>query len=343
GGETPHALSYDDVRETIRWYPAGDPPPTGTFVPWRFERTREGELGMDADLFGSRAGVELTWHRSLSRSLLLIDRSGYPRPIADQSGRSRTSGVEGRLFGQILERPGFRWDASLALSARSQHMLGPSIPLWSQPNFGVREQPESGYPIGALWVLPYSFADANGDGIIAYEELSLPNGIGGYVYRGPVDPTREAALQSTLRLRRGVQLSALVDHRGGMWKVNATGIQRCWYKACRAAQDPATPLDEQARAVLAMYGGGALGFVEDASFTKLREVAVAFDAPARWAAAVGAGSLRVTVAGRNLATWSSYGGPDPEVGSGGTLFPGAIDEFTQPLPRYFTARLTANW
>ena len=49
--------------------------------------------------------------------------------------------------------------------------------------------------------------------------------------------------------------------------------------------------------------------------------------------------MTFTLAGRNLLTLTSYKGLDPEVNAHGTEGAGFEDLFTQPLPRYWTARL----
>jgi len=91
---------------------------------------------------------------------------------------------------------------------------------------------------------------------------------------------------------------------------------------------------------LAAWRAGTLaGWVESASFLKLRELSVAFTAPATWAGRLGAASMTFTLAGRNLLTLTSYKGLDPEVNAHGTEGAVVEDLFTQPLPRYWTARL----
>ncbi len=47
-------------------------------------------------------------------------------------------------------------------------------------------------------------------------------------------------------------------------------------------------------------------------FAKLREVSVSYDFPDGWASTIGAERLSMTVAGRNLHTWTDFGGIDPE-------------------------------
>ena len=61
------------------------------------------------------------------------------------------------------------------------------------------------------------------------------------------------------------------------------------------------------------------------------------------AAHLGAADMALTVSGRNLATWTSYRGLDPEVNASGPEGLTREDLFTQPLARYWTARLDLSF
>ncbi len=90
-------------------------------------------------------------------------------------------------------------------------------------------------------------------------------------------------------------------------------------------------------------GHPADGFVEDASFWKLREVSLGLTALERWAGSIGAKNLTLTLAARNLATWSPYSGPDPEANAAyyGSL--GVYDDFGLPAERQLITRLDIGW
>jgi hypothetical protein len=45
---------------------------------------------------------------------------------------------------------------------------------------------------------------------------------------------------------------------------------------------------------------------------KLREVSANYALPDRWASAIGASRASVSLSGRNLHTWTRYGGLEPE-------------------------------
>jgi hypothetical protein len=90
--------------------------------------------------------------------------------------------------------------------------------------------------------------------------------------------------------------------------------------------------------------GTEAGFVEDADFVKFRELAVTLNAPSQWAGRMGVASVSLTLAGRNLKTWTDYTGFDPEANENASNTNFSTDEFnTQPQVRYFTARVNVGW
>jgi len=94
-------------------------------------------------------------------------------------------------------------------------------------------------------------------------------------------------------------------------------------------------------------------FVEDASYTKLREASVGF----RLGALAGLrGDWSINLVGRNLKTWTDYTGFDPEVGFGavsgtggsganssGSALVNAVDAFQFPNTRSFTFSLSTSF
>ena len=168
---------------------------------------------------------------------------------------------------------------------------------------------------------------------------------------GGAVPTRELSVAPTLTLFRRVTLSALLDYRGGFKQYDANDAVRCAtvsLRNCRAVYDPTAPLTEQAAAVASRieFDTGQIDdtpYIYDADFWKLREVAITVAAPHRWAERVAASDVRLTFAGRNLATWTSYPGLDPEMNAtpSDPLVRG--DFSTQPPVRYLTARVDVTW
>ena len=148
--------------------------------------------------------------------------------------------------------------------------------------------------------------------------------------------------------RNRVHVGGLLDYRGGFLQNNFTEYFRCTSSAannCDAINDPSVPLDQQARAVAArtpQFGATGAGFIEDASFLKLRELSLSYIAPVSWARAMRASTLSFALAGRNLATWTDYSGIDPELNGNGQSDQ-AIDFLTQPPVTYWTFRVNVGF
>ena len=89
------------------------------------------------------------------------------------------------------------------------------------------------------------------------------------------------------------------------------------------------------------------GWIEKADFWKLREISLTFNAPQSLVDMTRvARSLSISVAGRDLKTWTDYSGIDPEsniptsvaaADDPGRFF--TADLFTVPLPRTFIVRV----
>jgi len=144
------------------------------------------------------------------------------------------------------------------------------------------------------------------------------------------------------------RVSATFDRRSGQKLFNNTAYFReVSIGNGAAAQTPTSSnLRTQAAATAGRFSGSNFtydGFIEDASFTKLREVAVILSLPRRFAARAGAASAELTLAGRNLKTWTNYSGVDPELNAIAQAQFSTQDFLTLPQVRYFTARLALSF
>ncbi len=91
------------------------------------------------------------------------------------------------------------------------------------------------------------------------------------------------------------------------------------------------------------FGGNAVDFIEDAGFTKLREVSVGYTFVQPWVSrSLGLSSIDLRVAGRNLATWTHYSGIDPETQLGGATLVGGFDWFNNPQARSLVVTVGLN-
>ncbi|MBA3969895.1 MAG: hypothetical protein H0X52_07325, partial [Gemmatimonadetes bacterium] len=212
-----------------------------------------------------------------------------------------------------------------------------------------------GYPLGGYWARPFvSFADNNGDGLISRVNCpGAPRLAGGpecevvlgdsAEFRGTPFPTRELSFQTNATLFNVVKLSTLFDYKGGHKLFNSTEEFRCSsFFTCETVQNRNSPLAEQARFAARLLGT-LDGYFEDADFVKWREAAVTFMVPESFNQRLGVRGLGLTLAGRNLKTWTDYSGFDPELNGAGQANFSSFDFLTQPPVRYFTARVNFNF
>jgi hypothetical protein len=145
--------------------------------------------------------------------------------------------------------------------------------------------------------------------------------------------------------KRVVRVVGQLDYKGGYVVQNLTERFRCnsfFNSADR--NDPNAPLERQARCVAAQAGANQtfFGYVEDGSFTRLREVSVSLRVPERFVSRIrGAESLNLTFAARNLALWTDFTGIDPEASYG----QGNVQQnfLTQPPVRSFALRANVGF
>jgi TonB-dependent SusC/RagA subfamily outer membrane receptor len=315
--------------------------PIGTPVPHIDpERTASTELGVDATLLRGRVGAQVTYYNARSRVLgttPTVLSSGFG--IAFMNGTIRNRGIEATLTGKLLNAPGIGWDVVLSLWGNQNRLV--ELGLAPQISW-VEQRAVLGYPVGGYWAPAIiGFADANGDGIIVQQEVVTGRD---WVWAGTPYPTQGAMLISQWRLGGPLRAALTLDYRAGQRLFNEAAYDRCAYGTCRAAVDPGTPLAEQARAVVPTP---TIDYFEDADYLKLREVALLFSLPPETAAVLHARSATITLAGRNLATWTKYSGGDPESGSYGTIVPGRprtiADDGALPVPHTWTLRLDLSY
>jgi len=314
------------------------------------EKSKELELGFDASFFSDRINLEATYFRKSTKDALiarvLAPSLGVSTTRLENLGSVNNRGVEITVNARVINTPQVAWDFTLAGSKIKNELdqLGVGIPPVIS---GIQRHTEK-YPLGGFWERKYTFDDANDDGIITLAEVTVEPTA---TFVGSPTPTREASLSQTLSLFRGaVRLQGLLDYKGGHKVYNLTEVFRCTATGnnCQGIHDPSAPLDIQARAVVRRLQGFAsnYGYLENGEFLKLRELSLTYSLPNRIAGLVGATHASLSLAGRNLATWTGYTGVDPEVnGQGQASFNGfgVYDFLTQPQIRTFILRANLSF
>jgi TonB-dependent starch-binding outer membrane protein SusC len=319
------------------------------------ERTTEFELGFDAGVLNERVGLEFTYFNKTSKDAIVARRLapslGLPATMLENLGSIRNSGTELAANIRVFDTPGSRGNLRLAHTTLSNKIveLGEGI----EPiifNRGAQMHDE-GYPAGAFFQRRIEW-DQPTNGVLRTDQVRLARDSEGNLldpeFMGPSLPTWTFSVGGDLTfLNNLVTVSTLFDARGGNYQMNYTEYFRCNTgitradSGCRASWDPSAPVDEQARIIAARFLGSNYGYVEKADFVKWRELAVSLGMPPslreRFSMLDG---VTLTLAGRNLATWTDYTGLDPEINESGGGAGFTQGEFnTQPPLRQLTARV----
>src|SRR2546421_3749684 len=307
------------------------------------EKTQEYEAGLDADLVSRRVHLEFTYYDKKSKDALIAVRRapslGRTTTQFLNLGEVSNKGLEFQATAQIVQTPNFGWSVTASAWGNRNRLVSfgdTSIKAIIFGLGGASQRHQPGYPLGGYWDFPYTYRDANGDGLIAPSEITVG---AAPTYQGTPFPTHGGTLSSEVNLLGHFRLYGLLDGRWGNKLDNSTEEFRCEFGICRGLNVASTSLAQQAAAVAAVVDGLETGYFEDAGFVKLRELSLTYFAPSRWAARLGASSLSFTVTRRNLSTWTKYTGVDPELNDAGQSNFNTADFLTQPPVRYFLARV----
>jgi hypothetical protein len=322
------------------------------------ERTTEYEAGFDASLFGDRVSAQFTYFNKTSRDALisvpLPPSFGLTGARLDNLGRVRNSGIEVGLDARVfnIDRNQAALNLRIATTTLNNEVLdigGVNDILQGRGD----QRHRVGFPAGAFFQDRYVYEDKNGDGKLDPRAASgeirivrdsvngqpIPN------YIGAALPTLSNALSADLTLFRFITISSLFEHRGGHYQLDFTTEFRCRTmvgfndRGCEFTSDPDASLENQARYIGSAFLGTRWGYIYPADFIKWREVSVSIGVPERFQHVRGLRGASLTLAGRNLATWTDYPGLDPEIVEAGQQNFMQNEFNTQPPVRYFTARL----
>jgi len=300
------------------------------------ERGKEFEAGFEAELF-DRVGVDFTYFSKKTIDLIInqpvAPSSGFSGTRPMNLGRVDNKGIELGVTAQALRRANYQWEVfgSIATSKDEIKDLGgvPSV-ISAAGQFN-----RVGYPIQAIFTRRVVSADRDATTGLATNVL-CDGGAGQapvacatapFVFIGTPTPKVSGSVGNTLTLFNNLRLYALVDFKRGHRVFNQDQLLRCAFLlgagVCRSNFFP----QEYSPIELAEAVGTALPthiidqYYQDGSFAKLREVSASYTVPPGlvW----GAESATISLAARELHTWTDFRGLDPEVNS-----PGSASAFT---------------
>lgn len=281
------------------------------------ERQREFEGGLDADLLQNRVHLEGTLYaRRTSDALVQIPAAASLGGLVSDINAGVVSNRGFEVLGSVrpIVTPALTWELTFNASVNHNKLLsfGPGIESDTSV-FAPELRP--GFPLYSWFGYPVTSYKVSPNGAVLPSNIQVGTQ---QQFVGPSSPSDQYTFSTTISVWRNlVQLRAQVDRRAGFNEQDNAIMSPCSVSSCLEAYDPNTPLSDRVR-YGALGAGTSIGYIENASFTRLREVAVTFNVPSSMMRGV-ARSLAITLSGRNLALWTNFRASDPEsAGAAGT-------------------------
>ncbi len=294
----------------------------------RPETMTESEYGVDVSFLHQRVGLEVTYFdRTVTDMLLtapLPSSSGLSQQIIN-GGRLSSKGWEVAAALRPIQNDRVTWTSNTSFYRVKQMIEELPVPQFRSPSTGF------GSAYGDAYITEGASTTAIW-GNKTFEDGSVKLSVIG-------DATPKFTMQFANNFKVSqVSFNVLLDWNNGGVRSNLTqnlfdeGKNSWDYDHAAPNGDP-RPLG-QYRYEEWNNGKNASVYLQEASYVKLREITVGYDVPKNLVQKVGGGinSLRVSLAGRNLYTWSDYWGMDPEASNFGNNNVARIVDLAQYPP-----------
>ncbi|MCF6347900.1 MAG: SusC/RagA family TonB-linked outer membrane protein [Flavobacteriaceae bacterium] len=283
------------------------------------ERQEEIEIGFDAGFFNNRLGIEFTYYKQNVTDLLL-EREVAPstgfRTRLENVGNLENKGIELLLRGVPVKTEDFSWDITVTYSKNEnvvtkvagggQFALGGSF----STNYVIE-----GEPLGVFF---REFYAREADGSISLDANGFP-------FRGT---TAEGSSSKVLGDPNPDWFGSLINefsYKSFNLRIQFDAVQGFdvfnWNRRLldNAIFGGGPNAGEELLGNRPKGFGGAQArifeeFVEDGSFVKLRELALSYNLKSPLKSI---DAIKFSLIGRNLVSWDSYSGWDPEINTAG--------------------------
>jgi TonB-linked SusC/RagA family outer membrane protein len=291
------------------------------------ERVLGTEAGFETSLFSDRVGVDFTFFHDVSNDAILSRQiapsTGFGGTQFFNAGQIVKKGIELGIKTQIISHQNYGWDLNLNVATNSgkitrlngtdttidlgsySHRVGYAPFDW----FSYKVLSATYDPVARKAINPMC-DNGVGQPMPCYSSTGAI--IAPKIFLGHSLPTLTGSLTNTIRFAKYFRVYGMIDYANGYKRLDNNIRIRCQiFHTCLEYLLPQNT--DPARLVQMQSNGTLRDFVfSDAGFAKLREVSLSVDAPQYIAAKAGAHDVAIVFSGRNLHTWTSYTGLDPE-------------------------------
>jgi len=339
------------------------------------ERIKELEFGADIRLFNNKASLGFTiYDKTTSDAILNVDVAPSSGFLGKRANAAEITNKGLELDGSVnlINNTNFTWKLNANYSHNKNKVtdLNGVESVFLAGFTGTSSRVVEGHPVGTLWGGKFA-RDSNGGYVLddnGFPTISEEEGV-----LGDPNPDWIGGVGTVLSYK-GFTLSAQLEtSQGNDHWAGTEGVLKYFGIHPETANESTATADLKTfdgrtisngttfRGNIQDFGGGDVAldlewytangggfgnqsesFVKDASWTRLREVSLAYDLPKKLIKNAGFSSIRLTLSGRNLALWSKIDGFDPDINLTGATLGRGLDYFTNPSSQTyaFTLNLT---
>ena len=320
------------------------------------ERARELEVGTDIEMLGGRVGMELTYFDKKVTDLILPKTvrpsSGSTFQVANV-GELENHGIELLLRTLNLRGPTLTWNSTLTYATNNPLVTKVSDggAFFIPETFNiirVEANKAPGHFFGTTYVRDASGNILTATGVPIRDATTgaitgIP-AIGPRLIIGDPNPDAYWAFINEFGVGKSVSFRVQLDGvRGGdIFNFDRRLLETPAFGTGKAYE--AELLNQVPRGYFQARRSIFEEYIEDGTWTKLRELSVTWSVPPTIGRLMRSQSTQISLIGRNLKTWTDYTGWDPETNAGAqrTLVRG-FSFATTPIPRSVAISVTSTF
>jgi TonB-linked SusC/RagA family outer membrane protein len=344
----------------------------------RPERKKELEVGIDLRFLKNKLSLSGTYYTNQTVDVLLdfpIANSRGVTQLYTNGAELENKGLELDLGYNIVKNKHWNWDVNLLYSQVENKVtrLGEGLNINLGGLAAVSARAIEGYPIGVL-VGGRTLRDDNGN--MVFDENGFPeqDQLEGII--GDPNPDWQGSALSTLSYKN-FSLSVLFEtYQGADIFAGTKAVMvdlGTWGSSAEETVSDQNLLDYNGNVILAgtsfrgkvhNFGAGPVAlteswyngdggyfgggndelYIEDGSWTRLRELTLSYNFNTPWLKKrTGISSAQVSFTGRNLGLWTEFEGNDPDTNLQGVSVARGIDYFNNPGTKSYVFSLSATF